>query len=89
METSSKYGKGEAMLDPNEFDTTLRQLIKKDAFVPFYVEVDGGNRILIRQPVLAFGGGAAAFIDSEDGALVDFSYKQVVGFHATGQEVEA
>ncbi len=77
------------MIDPNEFDTTLRQLLKKDTFVPFFVELDDGRRILIREPVLAFGGGSAAFIDREDGALVDFSHDQVIGFHAADQEVGA
>lgn len=75
------------MIDPNEFDSTLRQWLKKDTFVPFYVELDDGQQILIRQPVLAFGGGSASFIDSEDGALVGFSHQQVTGFHAAGQEV--
>ena len=77
------------MIDPNEFDANLRQLLKKDDFVPFFVDLDDGQRILIRQPVLAFGGGSASFIDSEDGTLVGFSHKQVIGFHAAGQEVGA
>jgi hypothetical protein len=77
------------MIDPNEFDSTLRRLLKKETFAPFYVELDDGQRILIRQSVVAFGGGAASFIDSEDGALVGFSHKQVIGFHAAGQEVGA
>lgn len=77
------------MIDPNEFDVTLRRLLKKDTFVPFFVELDDGQRILIRQPVLAFGGGGASFIDSEDGALVSFFHGQVIGFHAAGQEVQA
>lgn len=63
------------MLDPNEFDETLRQWLRKDTFVPFVVELDDGQRIVIRQPVLAFGGGWASFIDADDGALVGFSYK--------------
>jgi hypothetical protein len=77
------------MIDPNDFDTTLRRLIKTETFVPFFVELDDGRRILIREPALAFGGGEAAFIDSEDGALVDFSHREVVGFHPADQEVGA
>jgi hypothetical protein len=77
------------MIDPNVFDTTLRQMIRKENFVPFYVELDDGRRIWIRQPALAFGGGSAALIDSEDGALVEFSHEHVVGFNSSGQEVGA
>jgi hypothetical protein len=67
----------------------LRKLLKKDTFVPFFVELEGGQRILVREPVLAFGGGSASFIDPDDGALVGFSHKEVVGFRAAGQEVGA
>jgi hypothetical protein len=77
------------MIDANEFDETLRKLLKKDTFVPFFVELEDGQRILIRRPVLAFGGGSASFIDSEDGALVGFSHEQVKGFHSASQEVGA
>jgi hypothetical protein len=77
------------MIDAREFDTKLRKLVATDAFVPFFVELDDGNRILIRQPVLAFGGGSAGFIDSEDGALVEFSHEHVVGFSAADQGVSA
>jgi hypothetical protein len=77
------------MIDANEFDLTLRQLLKKESFVPFYVELNDGRRILISRPALAFGGGSASLIDPEDGALVSFSHEQVIGFHETGQEVEA
>jgi len=77
------------MIDPKEFDTMLRRWLKKDAFVPFFVNLDDGQCILIRAPVLAFGGGVASFIDAKNGALVGFSHKQVVGFEAAGQEVQA
>ena len=43
------------MIDPNEFDVTLRRWLKKDPFFPFCVEMADGRQILIRQPVLAFG----------------------------------
>jgi hypothetical protein len=77
------------MIDPEEFDQTLRKLVKAEPFVPFEVEMDDGRRIPIRQPNLAFGGGSAGFIDPdyEDGAIVDFSHQHVVGFHPMGQEV--
>ena len=54
--------------------------------MPFVAELSDGQRIVIRQPVIAFGGGAASFIDAEDGALVGFSHKEVIGFHPIDQE---
>jgi hypothetical protein len=77
------------MIDPNVFDETLRQLLQRDKFVPFVVQLEHGSSILIRQPVLAFGGGAASFIDSDDGALVGFTHEQVIGFSSADQEVGA
>jgi hypothetical protein len=78
-----------AMIDPTVFDETLRQLLRRETFAPFRVELEGGQRILICQPVLAFGGGSASFIDPEDGALVGFNHQQVTGFSGAGQEVGA
>jgi hypothetical protein len=77
------------MIASDEFDATLRKLLTAEPFVPFEVELDDGRRIPIRQPVLAFGGGSAAFIDPdfEEGAIVDFSHKHVIGFHDMRQEV--
>ena len=77
------------MIDPNQFDETLRRLLKPENFVPFCVKLDDGQKIWIRQPALAFGGGGASFIDPEDGALVSFYHEHVIGFHQAGQEVEA
>jgi hypothetical protein len=77
------------MIDANEFDETLRQLLNRRPFVPFWVEMNDGQRIWVRLPVLAFGGGAASLIDADDGALVGFSHEQVIGFHSADQEVKA
>ena len=77
------------MIDPNQFDETLRQLVKKETFVPFCVELDDGQKIWIRQPALAFGGGGASFIDPQDGALVSFYHEHVIGFRAADQEANA
>jgi len=76
------------MFDPNQFDEELRRRLSRVDFVPFFVELDDGRRIVIREPALAFGGGAAAFIDSEDGALVDFSHVHVRGFYSADQEIK-
>jgi hypothetical protein len=75
------------VIDPNEFDVRLRERLNAKIFMPFYVELDNGERILIREPRLAFGGGVAAFIDSQDGALVDFNHRETIGFRTAGMEV--
>lgn len=77
------------MLNPEEFDRTMRQWLSKDHFVPFVVELDDGRQILISEPSVAFGGGGAGFIDPVDGALIDITCDHVVGFHAAGQEIGA
>ena len=76
------------MIEPHQFDEALRQLVRAEKFEPFCVDLDDGQKIWIRQPVLAFGGGAASLIDSENGALVGFSHKEVVGFRKQGQRVQ-
>ncbi len=77
------------MIDPNLFDETLRQLIKPETFVPFYVELDDGQKIWIKQAALVIGDGLASLIDFDDGALVGFSHEHVVAFHKAGREVQA
>ncbi len=77
------------MIEATEFDTALRRLLNKESFVPFYVELDSGQRILIREPVVAFGGGSAGFIDPDDGALVGFSHQHVIAFNPADREVGA
>jgi hypothetical protein len=73
------------MITDEEFDTTLRQWLTRKQFVPFVVETEDGREILIREPVLAFGGGSAGFIDPDDGALVGFSSEDVKAIRAAGK----
>ena len=75
------------MIAPDEFDRTLRQFLGSDPFIPFFVEMNDGERILIKHPELAFGGGGAAFFDPREGTLVDFSHQQVVGFTPFSEKV--
>jgi hypothetical protein len=77
------------MIQPTDFDTGLRERINAKIFMPFYVELDTGERILIREPRLAFGGGVAAFFDPDDGALVDFSHRETTGFRTVNTEIGA
>jgi hypothetical protein len=67
-------------IDPNQFDETLRRTLNREPFAPFWVQLDDGQKIRIRQPVLAYGDGGASFIDPDDGALVSFYHDHVAGF---------
>ena len=75
------------MLDPNQFDETLRRLIKPETFVPFYIELDDGQKIWIKQPTLAFGGGGASFLDPDDGAMVSFYHEHVVAVYGPQDQI--
>jgi len=74
------------MIDPNEFDVTLRRLTRGPKFLPFVVELEDGSRIVVPHPGVAFGGGGASFIDPDDG-IVDFTHEQVKAFRTFDQEV--
>ena len=76
------------MIDPEEFDVTLRKLLNARRFKPIVVELTNGERIIIRKRPIAFGGGHAGFIDPDSGALVGFSHTEVTGFRSDGAEVE-
>lgn len=67
-------------MKPEEFDQTLRTLLHARRFKPIVVELVSGDRIVIRKPELAFGGGHAGFIDPKSGALVGFSHEEVSAF---------
>ncbi|MCI0683099.1 MAG: hypothetical protein L0Y71_13440 [Gemmataceae bacterium] len=63
-----------------EFQDGLRQLLRSEPFFPFAVELRDGRKIIIRKPPLAFNDEGASFIDSTDGALVEFERNQVKKF---------
>lgn len=73
----------------NEFQNGLRQLLKSDPFFPFVVELNDGGRIVIKKPRLAFNDEGASFIDSTDGALVEFEADQVKRFTVLTPETVA
>ena len=63
-----------------EFDQTMRSLVKRRPFFPFVVELLDGDRIVIPFPEVAFGGDVAGFRSDEDG-LVGFAYDEVSSLH--------
>jgi hypothetical protein len=70
----------------HEFHDRLRQLLHREPFVPFAVELRDGGRIVVERPPVVFADGAASFIDPTDGALVEFFHKQVKDFSALEKE---
>jgi hypothetical protein len=64
----------------DEFHAQLRQLLHREPFAPFFVELRDGRRLVIKQPSLVFCDGAASFIDLEEEALVEFYHDEVQTF---------
>ena len=66
-------------MSEEQFTNTLRELTYRKPFVPFFVELKNGRRILVTHPGVAFGGGVAGFLSETDG-LVDFEASEVEAF---------
>lgn len=64
-----------------EFDQTMRSFVKRTPFEPFVVELLGGERFIIPFPEVAFGRGAAGYIN-EKGVLVGMKHDEVRSIHA-------
>jgi hypothetical protein len=52
------------------------ELIHREPFLPFVVEMTNGELLDVRHPRLAINGGGAVFF-GPDGGLVDFEFKSV------------
>ena len=64
------------IMTAEEFEQTLRQLLRREPFQPFVVELLDGRIIPVDAPKVVFGGGAASFFTpSYD--LVEFACEDV------------
>lgn len=63
-------------MTPEQVEEKVIELIYREPFVPFVVEMDDGHSLTIPHPRLAINGGGAGFI-GPDGGLVDFEFKTV------------
>ena len=63
-------------MTPEQVEEEVIQLIHRNPFVPFVVEMADGTMIEIPHPRLAINGGGAVFFGPE-GGLVDFEFEQV------------
>jgi hypothetical protein len=64
------------IMTPEQVEERIIELIHREPFVPFVVEMNDGESLEIRHPRLAINGGGAGFI-GPDGGLVDFEFKTV------------
>ena len=63
-------------MTPEQVEVQVIELIHREPFVPFVVEMTDGQFLEIPHPRLAINGGGAGFI-GPDGGLVDFEFKSV------------
>ena len=63
-------------MTPEQVEEEVIQLIHRNLFVPFVVEMTDGTMIEILHPRLAINGGGAVFFGPE-GGLVDFEFELV------------
>ncbi len=63
-------------MTPEQIEVEVIDLIHREPFVPFMVEMTDGKMIEIPHPRLAINGGGAVFF-GPDGGLVDFEFKHV------------
>ena len=64
------------IMSVEQFEETLRQLLRREPFQPFMVELLDGRVLTVNHPQVAFGGGAATyFTPTYD--LVEFACEEV------------
>ena len=73
-------------MNVDQFERELRQLLRAEPFRPFTIVLSGDRTIFVDEPAIAFGGGAAGFIDAEDDVHF-FNCKDVHEFRMTTEEM--
>jgi hypothetical protein len=63
-------------MSPEQVERQVIELIHREPFVPFVVEMESGEALAIPHPRLAIDAQGAGFI-GPDGALVDFEFQSV------------
>jgi hypothetical protein len=63
-------------MTPEQVEESVIELIHREPFVPFVVEMTDGQSLEIPHPRLAINGGGAVFL-GPDGGLVDFEFNTV------------
>lgn len=63
-------------MTPEQVEEKVIELVRREPFVPFVVEMTDGRSLEISHPRLAINGSGAGFIGA-DGGLVDFWFSTV------------
>jgi hypothetical protein len=63
-------------MSPEQVEEKVIELIHREPFVPFVVELQSGQRLEVPHPRLAINAGGAGYI-GRDGGLVDFDFNSV------------
>jgi hypothetical protein len=75
-------------MQPEQVEEKVIELIHREPFIPFVVEMTDGQSLTIPHPRLAINGGGAGFI-GPDGGLVDFEFRTVRSIRPLGTEAVA
>jgi hypothetical protein len=75
----------DVIMTPEQVEQRVIELIHKEPFVPFVVEMIDGVCLEIPHPRLAINGGGAGFIGPE-GGLVDFEFSTVRAIRSLNAE---
>ena len=63
-------------MTPEQVEEKVIELIHREPFVPFVVEMADGQPLEVAHPRLAVNGGGAVFF-GPDGGLIDFEFNRV------------
>ena len=75
-------------MTPEQVEKRVIELIYREPFVPFVLEMTDGTTLEVPHPRLAINGGGAGFIGPE-GGLVDFEFKAVRNIRVSPKEAVA
>ncbi len=75
-------------MTPQQVEEKLTELIHREPFVPFIVEMTDGKSLDVPHAGVAFDDTGAVFI-GPDGGLVDFEFKTVRAIRLTNSEAAA
>jgi hypothetical protein len=76
------------VMTPEQVEQRIIELIHRQPFVPFFVELTGDQSLAVTHPRLAINGGGAGFI-GPDGGIVDFDFKSVRAIRVGSKEAVA
>jgi hypothetical protein len=76
------------IMTPQQVEEKIIQLIHREPFIPFVVEMTDGSVLPVPHPRLAINGGGAGFF-GPDGGLVDLEFKNVQSIRLAGNEAVA